>query len=1500
MSLVLGDSLTVVSIEGHLGLESTVHVFYHDGIHGLARLGLKGDLNLQAALVELVGQNITEGRHGVRQLVYGSRILKQITVMVHGNLNPCATAAGLHGVEGDLCLIGVSHGLQFTGGELVLRTAHRGSKTRDLGGIDLGVEGHEIYGTFPLAGGVDGLQQTRAGAVRTCADLNDVVLLPCHADADGVGSTAGVAGTGLVGIDQLLECIDLGLDVSVVNGHNVNHTQTVIPIILEIGVCILIGGFLGLEGESAGHLVGAVLTQGDVAVTHLMGVDNHVGVQCSVTVTSAAVGRTARQNDVGGRQAEVLVGVGGAQILVIKDILRSGVSRNGLGRITGQQGLAVCLHNALGDHVAVVHDPFLEVGARELIPCAAYAVSGSIDGCAILEVGTEGLVDVLYAAVALQHVTAEAFNHVGVMVTGRALEGDLLLVYGRHADQMLGIGTVTAEGQCRSLEEGAERIDTKLCHLQNTVGIGADVEAGGSHVLEGLHVSGMDTLIINGNVLPSTGHRISVIEQSLHGGVVAVPTVGEAGLQEHVLLLQQVHVHGRLGGSVLLVTCLIKEFIHLGGIQSGQLTNDAVIGVIGTDVSEVTQGDVLIVVHGTNGVDRRLNRVEEEAVLTEANVQLGSRGILVVYSQEGLILGFGLDGKGDGVLLTLHVGSGNADGILGQGQVSVLEGMGHGVTLVHDLAGAEVQDHAVGTAVVTDRHSHGGVCTGEGAIQGMHGQNGTGGEGDDGVTQSAVCIGVLGGNEQDLILCALCKVTGGDGIRTFDEASDADGHAEQTEGVEHADVTVLTVMSTEGRGGDEGLITDLSSGDLDATLYGYVEGQELGDAHLLVVVDADGGEVILVLTLTGHQGGANEQAVDLTHLCVVDGGLDTQVQVGSRVEHGVGGIVGDAGGEIDEGVEDLGLGGVDHVEIHGLVGVEIVIGVERKLTLIEQDQFVVINGHAHTQLRGNSLGSGTRNGLADQLAQLRRSQLHGAAHDANHVGATLGENAVHVVLLAVNHEGIGRAATQHLLNTGCGGVLIVVGQRSCGIVHRNVGANGSRLGTACDLSLGLGVLTLILCRSYVDAGCEVVPHYGAVHEADHALSAFVGDPTGKAGSARGVVQLVVDLAGEQNAVGNTHDEVLAIGMVLTRHLAERLAEHRNAAVGVPLPELDGPGVIVVVDEGGQAVDGQTLQGVTLGKGELLTEGLAAPLVMGVLLTVELTQYDNVVAGQVNLGLGGGVHLGLGSRLGLVTKIHHDAGCVVAKGRHAASIGDEALNGGATDPGHEAGGALTVGLQDVDLVVDLTRDGQVIGNVDDHVVTVGMIVARVLVERSPCSRLSVVAVPLPDLEGPGVDVSLVCTNRVNDDLLQGIGANVELLTKVHTAVGVPVQEVGRSTDTVEASQRNLRRIEHGAVGGGLGLGLTRCFGLGVGIGFGDISGFGVTDIRSGGVCVGVFLRLAGYGGQHDQQRESQNRKEANQMNTFHESFSFLVGIEVMDGRGCGGMRLYRKTQEACHS
>ena len=106
-------------------------------------------------------------------------------------------------------------------------------------------------------------------------------------------------------------------------------------------------------------------------------------------------------------------------------------------------------------------------------------------------------------------------------------------------------------------------------------------------------------------------------------------------------------------------------------------------------MAEIAAGDVLVVVVAIGIVSR------EEAVLTEAHVQLGDGGVLVIDRQEGQHLLTLSGGEGDDILLAGDVGGGNTRSVGGELDVGVLEIGLLGVALIDGLGRVKVEDDGI-------------------------------------------------------------------------------------------------------------------------------------------------------------------------------------------------------------------------------------------------------------------------------------------------------------------------------------------------------------------------------------------------------------------------------------------------------------------------------------------------------------------------------------------------------------------------------------------------------------------------------------------------------------------------------------------------------------------------------------------------------------------------------------------------------------------------------------
>ena len=304
-------------------------------------------------------------------------------------------------------------------------------------------------------------------------------------------------------------------------------------------------------------------------------------------------------------------------------------------------------------------------------------------------------------------------------------------------------------------------------------------------------------------------------------------------------------------------------------------------------------------------------------------------------------------------------------------------------------------------------------------------------ERNDDVAELTLLIRGLRCDEEHLLVHTLGKVSRQDGVGTLDLLANVDLHTDHTVGVEHTNVAVRTVMRREGSRGDEYLIPNLGRGDLYASLDRGVKSQELGSTGVLVVIHTDGSEVIRMLSFSHDQGGGGLQAVALTHLRVVDGGLDAQVQVGSGIVDGIVLVVGHAVGQINERVDDIHLGRIGHVEVHGLVGIQILVGMQGLFSLIEQHQLMIVDGHAHIQGGGDLLGSGRGQATVAHLgAQLGGIQGQGPVLTTgfDDIGASVLQLSVGIIFRAVQSEREGLTAAQHFFDAGARRVLRKVGQ----------------------------------------------------------------------------------------------------------------------------------------------------------------------------------------------------------------------------------------------------------------------------------------------------------------------------------------------------------------------------------------------------------------------------------------------------------------------------------------
>ncbi len=376
------------------------------------------------------------------------------------------------------------------------------------------MERNHIHGAFPLSVCRHGLEQSLSVGSVAVANLDDVVGNTVTENAHGRGCAAGVARAGHILRCQQFDGFLLCVGLAVAEGNVVQHPDAAVPHILQLRVSV-----------SAAVLQGAVLTDGNIPLSRTVGnIDPVVTVVDNIAVARATVGCAAGQDGINRGNTGICLPEEAGHGVPFRNL----VCRNGLGRIPGNQCLAVCLHDALADNIAVVQCPLREVIACVLIPVTATALARRVDFIHAGEGGSQLFVDLLQRSVLLQQVQAEALNHILVIVSDRTRHIDFVLMHGRHTHQMLRVSVLAPELHRHGAQEGAQRINTQLGKVKDTVRIGADVETGIQ-----FQIFGCLAVLSDRNVVVCAGIGIHVILQ-VGGGGNLVPAVCEARLKEHM------------------------------------------------------------------------------------------------------------------------------------------------------------------------------------------------------------------------------------------------------------------------------------------------------------------------------------------------------------------------------------------------------------------------------------------------------------------------------------------------------------------------------------------------------------------------------------------------------------------------------------------------------------------------------------------------------------------------------------------------------------------------------------------------------------------------------------------------------------------------------------------------------------------------------------------------------------------------------------------------------
>ncbi len=444
---------------------------------------------------------------------------------------------------------------------------------------------------------------------------------------------------------------------------------------------------------------------------------------------------------------------------------------------------------------------------------------------------------------------------------------------------------------------------------------------------------------------------------------------------------------------------------------------------------------VIVIIPETGGV---------EYVFAERNVkQTAVPAVVVIRDHKRTVL-LALDFRQGHNVSFPGIGGGiHAGRRVRQRNAAVPEFGGTCIPLVDKLLCLEMQDNAVLRAVIHGAH-RGGDLKGlavrcrqrEGTVQRVPADDRPVRQIDQYCRQLAVSRHALGQDKQGFVLAVRHEVSRQDSVGSLHDGAERNLHAQGAERIKHPDVAVPAVVLYKGSRCNQRFVADLRSRHLHTAADGRVKRKELCRDRLLLIQDAHNRMVRRVcavsheVTLARHDARSRRHAVNGADLGKVDAGLHAQIQIRRGVVDSVVFPVGDAVRQVDEGIDDVLLRGVGHVQVHCLQRVEVMVGVQRFAAVKEHDQFVVVHQHLLAEIGGNQLrrrhaGQSTA-GHAVGIVHKVRQNPDLTVGQRDQIGGILVQSGAAVPLGGVQTEHQRVVARQYVMNAGRRDILSVV------------------------------------------------------------------------------------------------------------------------------------------------------------------------------------------------------------------------------------------------------------------------------------------------------------------------------------------------------------------------------------------------------------------------------------------------------------------------------------------